>query len=207
MLNPVMHIEMADGGRIDVELYPDITPNTVCSVIWLAGQGIYDGRDFYRVVRDFVIQTDCDIRPDIYDAGCDYIIDGEYRESGHLTPQPRFEKYVVGMAGSGRDSNISSGSAFFIMTGEYEGLDGDFAVIGRVVAGFDVVDRINETPCNEKLFLGRIAFHTPKAPQRIGRLWVDTCGQSYPPPVTKKPTAEYLVKEQELDTLIDFYRD
>lgn len=207
MLNPIMHIEMMDGGMIDIEMFPAITNNTVRSVIWLANQGLYDGRDFYRVVKDFVIQTDCDVRPGIYEKGCDYIINGEYANSGYSVEQPAFEKYTVGMAGHGKDSNISSGSSFFIQTGPYEGLDGDFAVIGKVIKGFEVVDRINETPCNEKLFRNRISFHTPKKPQRIKKLWVETYGETYEPPETKKPSKNYLDREKELDELIDFYLD
>ncbi len=206
-MNPIMHIKMAEGGMIDIELFPDITCNTVRSVIWLANQGFYDGRDFYRVVKDFVLQTDCDIRPGIYETGCDYIIDGEYMHSGYSVKQPAFGKYMVGMAGHGKDSNISSGSSFFIQTSTDNSLDGDFAVIGQVVDGFEVVDRINNTPCNQKLFREKISFHTPKKPQRIERLWIDTHGKFYDPPKTKKPSAKYLKREKELDNLIDFYRD
>lgn len=207
MLNPIMHIEMENDGVIDIELYPDIAYNSVRSVIWLANQRLYDGRTFYRVVKDFVIQTDCDRRPGIFEDGCDYIIDGEYLHSGYMVEQPRFEKYVVGMAGHGMDSNISAGSQFFIQTGPYEGLDGDFAVIGKVIGGFDVVDRINNVPCNEKLFRNRIKFCTPKKPQRIKRIWVDTHGVEYEPPKIKQPSADYLAREAELDALIDFYLD
>ena len=114
MRNPIMHIEMEMGGSIDIELYPDITYNSVRSVIWLANQGLYDGRVFYRVVKDFVIQTDCDQRPGIFEEGCEYIIDGEYANSGYMIEQPSFEKYVVGMAGCGGDSNISAGSQFLL---------------------------------------------------------------------------------------------
>lgn len=205
MKNPIMHIEMLDGGMIDIEMFPEITNNTVRSVIWLANQGLYDGRDFYRVVKDFVIQTDCDVRPGIYEDGCDYILDGEYKNSGYQVRQPAFEPYMVGMAGHGKDSNISSGSSFFIQTGPYKGLDGDFAVIGKVIGGFDIVDRINEAPCNEKFFRERIQFHTPVKPQRIKRLRVDTHGREYEPPRTKKPSGDYLEREKELDDLIDFY--
>lgn len=91
MQNPIMHIEMEEGGMIDIELFPDITCNTVRSVIWLADQGLYDGRDFYRVVKDFVLQTDCDLRHGIYETGCDYIIDGEYLNSGYTVKQPSSE--------------------------------------------------------------------------------------------------------------------
>lgn len=205
--NPVMHIEMEAGGMIDIELFPDVAHNTVCSVIWLANQGLYDGRDFYRVVKDFVLQTDCDIRPGMYETGCNYILDGEYRNSGYTVEQPVFEKYIVGMAGHGNDSNISSGSSFFIQTGSYKGLDGNFAVIGRVIGGFEVVDKMNNTPCNRKMFRGTISFHTPKEPQRISRLWVDTQGVDYEPPKTKRPSKDYIEREKELDELIDFYRD
>lgn len=203
-MNPIMHIEMTEGGIIDIELLPEITPNSVRSIIWLVNKGWYDNRIFYRVVKDFVLQTDCDKRPGIYEEGCDYIIDGEYKNSGHMTPQPSFKKYYVGMAGCGGDSNISAGSQFFIMTGDHERLDGDFPVIGKVVGGFDVVDRINETPCNEKLVAGNIKFYTPKTPQRMKHVWVDTFGVEYEAPVTREPDEKYRESELEIDSIIDW---
>ncbi len=203
-MNPIMHIEMEEGGIIDIELFPDITYNSVRSIIWLINQGWYDGRIFYRVVKDFVLQTDCDKRPGIYEEGCDYIIDGEYLHSGYTVEQPSFKKYYVGMAGCGGDSNISAGSQFFILTGDHERLNHDFPVIGKVVGGFDVVERINNTPCNEKMIAGNIRFFTPKEPQRMKCVWVETFGVEYEPPVTKKPTKEYLETEKEIDDLIDW---
>lgn len=205
MRNPIMHIEMEMGGSIDIELYPDITYNSVRSVIWLANQGLYDGRVFYRVVKDFLIQTDCDQRPGIFEEGCEYIIDGEYANSGYMIEQPSFEKYVVGMAGCGGDSNISAGSQFFIMTGERKSLDGNFAVIGKVVNGFEVVDKINEAECHERMFRDSIKFFTPKKPQRMKRVWVETFGVEYEMPKTKMPTEEYLKEEAELNAMIEFH--
>lgn len=203
-MNPILHIEMETSGIIDIELFPDITYNSVRSIIWLVNKGWYNGRIFYRVVKDFVLQTDCDKRPGIYEEGCDYIIDGEYAESGYTVSQPSFEKYYVGMAGCGGNSNISAGSQFFIMTGDHKRLDNNFPVIGKVVGGFDVVDRINETPCNERLVNGTIKFYTPKTPQRMKRVWVDTFGVEYGPPKTKQPTEEYLAGEKEIDAVIDW---
>ena len=78
-MNPIMYIEMEKGGRIEIELFPELTNNSVRSIIWLANQGFYNNRIFYRIVKDFVLQTDCDKRPGIYETGCDYIIDGEYK--------------------------------------------------------------------------------------------------------------------------------
>ena len=128
----------------------------------------------------------------------------ELKNSGFMVEQPSFKKYYVGMAGCGGDSNISAGSQFFIMTGDHERLDGDFPVIGKVVGGFDVVERLNDTPCYEKMIAGNIRFFTPKMPQRMKKVWVDTFGIEYEPPRTKKPTEEYLETEKEIDALIDW---
>ena len=203
-MNPIMHIEMEMGGIIDIELFPNLTYNSVRSVIWLVNKGWYNNRIFYRVVKDFVLQTDCDKRPGIYEVGCDYIIDGEYENSGYMIEQPSFTKYYVGMAGCGGDSNISAGSQFFIMTGNHPRLDKNFPVIGKVIDGFDVVDRINDVACYEKFVNGTIKFFTPKESQRMKRVWVDTFGVEYEPPKTKKPSEEYLKEEKELDALIEW---
>lgn len=201
-MNPIMHIEMEKGGIIDIELFPEITNNSVRSIIWLAKKGWYDNRIFYRVVKDFVLQTDCDKRVGIYEEGCDYIIDGEYKNSGYMVDQPSFTKYYVGMAGCGGDSNVSAGSQFFIMTGDHPRLDNNFPVVGKVVGGFDVVDRINEVECYEKFVAGTIKFFTPKDPQRMRRVWVDTFGVEYEAPKTKKPSEEYMNEEKEIDAVI-----
>lgn len=203
-MNPIMYIEMEKGGRIDIELFPEITNNSVRSIIWLANQGLYDNRIFYRVVKDFVLQTDCDKRPGIYETGCDYIIDGEYKNSGFMAEQPSFTKYYVGMAGCGGDSNISAGSQFFIMTGDHLRLDGNFPVVGKVIGGFEVVDSLNNVECNQKLIHESIKFYTPKEPQRMKKVWVDTFGVEYDSPKTKQPSAEYLAEEKEIDAIIDW---
>ena len=203
-MNPIMHIEMEKGGIIDIELFPEITNNSVRSIIWLANQGLYDNRIFYRVVKDFVLQTDCDKRPGIYETGCDYIIDGEYKNSGFMAKQPSFMKYYVGMAGCGGDSNISAGSQFFIMTGDHPRLDDNFPVVGKVVGGFDVVDQLNEVDCYERLVKGVMKFYTPKEPQRMKKVWVDTFGVKYEPPKTKQPSEQFREEEKEIDAVIDW---
>ena len=203
-MNPILHIEMEEGGIIDIELFPELTCNSVRSVIWLANQGLYDGRIFYRVVKDFVLQTDCDKRPGLFEEGCDYIIDGEYACSGFDKPQPSFEKYYVGMAGGGGTSNLTAGSQFFIMTGNHARLDGNFPVIGKVVGGFDVVDRINEVECYERLVGGKMKYYTPKVLQRMKHVWVDTFGATYEAPVTRQPDEAYFAGEKEIDEAINW---
>ena len=54
--NPVVTIEMENGGIIKVELYPEYAPNTVNNFISLINKNFYDGIIFHRVIEGFMIQ-------------------------------------------------------------------------------------------------------------------------------------------------------
>ena len=56
MENPVVTIEMENGGIITAELYPDVAPQSVYNFISLANSGFYDGLTFHRIVKGFMIQ-------------------------------------------------------------------------------------------------------------------------------------------------------
>ena len=56
MANPVVTIEMENGGIIKLELYPESAPITVENFISLAKNGFYDGLIFHRVIENFMIQ-------------------------------------------------------------------------------------------------------------------------------------------------------
>ena len=56
--NPIVTIEMEDGGVIKAELYPQTAPNTVNNFISLIQKGYYDGLIFHRVIPGFMIQGD-----------------------------------------------------------------------------------------------------------------------------------------------------
>ena len=57
--NPIVTIEMEDGGIIKAELYPDVAPNSVNNFISLIQKGFYDGLIFHRVIPGFMIQGGC----------------------------------------------------------------------------------------------------------------------------------------------------
>ena len=59
MANPIVTIEMQDGGKITCELYPDIAPQSVYNFISLANAGFYNGLIFHRVIPGFMIQGGC----------------------------------------------------------------------------------------------------------------------------------------------------
>ena len=199
MQNPHLVIEMASRNKIVIELFPDVAPNTVASVVSLVKKGLYDKRAFYRVVKDFVLQTGC--AKDVWhEAGCEYIIDSECADGGFEKPQPPFTKYIVGMAGMGKGSNITSGSEFFIMTGDTPRLDGNFPVIGKVISGFEEVDRINSVPCSDLMFKN-IKFYQPLEKEIMEHVTVETFGALYPEPKTKPLPDGYLDEDKELDKL------
>ena len=167
--NPIVTIEMEDGGIIRAELFPDIAPNTVNNFIYLVNQGFYDGLIFHRVIPGFMIQGGCPEGSGFGNPG--YFIAGEFDSAGFPNPLSH-EPGVLSMARS-MDPD-SAGSQFFIVQGEARFLDGDYASFGIVIEGMDVVERIVMTPRNANDF--------PDTPQIMQRVTVETFGSVFPPP-------------------------
>ena len=117
--NPVVTIEMENGGVIKAELYPDIAPNTVANFVELIQKGFYDGLIFHRVIPGFMIQGG---DPDGTGmGGPGYTIKGEFSANG-FENSLRHERGVLSMARA-MDPN-SAGSQFFIMRQGAPHLDG-----------------------------------------------------------------------------------
>ena len=135
--NPKVTIEMANGGKIAVELYPEIAPKTVENFVELVGKGFYDGLVFHRVIRGFMIQGGCPDGTGM--GGPGHNITGEFASNGHKNDLAH-EKGVISMARSNNPN--SAGSQFFIMHEASPHLDGSYAAFGRVIKGQDVVDAI-----------------------------------------------------------------
>jgi peptidyl-prolyl cis-trans isomerase B (cyclophilin B) len=123
-----------DKGDIELELYPQHAPKTVNNFVFLAQDGFYDGVTFHRVIARFMIQ------------GGDPTGTGRggpgYRFEDELDDNPLLhERGVISMANAGPDTN---GSQFFITHGPQPHLDGRHTVFGRVTAGQDIVDSIEQ---------------------------------------------------------------
>jgi cyclophilin family peptidyl-prolyl cis-trans isomerase len=125
-------------GPITVELDPSISPLSVASFVFLAKEGYYDGTVFHRIASDFVIQGGDQTASGTGNPG--YRIANEFPEAGFA-----YDRGVVAMAkGSGPGT---TGSQFFIVTGEdAANLSASFNVLGRVIDGFDALDRITAVP-------------------------------------------------------------
>ena len=167
MSNPIVTIEMENGGVIKAELYPEIAPNTVANFVTLVASGFYDGLIFHRVIPGFMIQGGDPQGTGM--GGPGYTIRGEFARNGFRQNNLKHSRGVLSMARSMMPN--SAGSQFFIMHADAPHLDGDYAAFGRVIEGMDVVDAIAGTPTGLQ--------DRPVQAQRIRKATVDTFGETY----------------------------
>jgi len=121
-------------GDFSFELSTDISPCTTASFVGLAQKGFFDGLTFHRIVPGFVIQ------------GGDPKGDGT-GGSGYSTidtppADTTYDKGVVAMAKAGNEPAGTSGSQYFVVTADGVHLPPDYAVLGKVTDGIDVVEKI-----------------------------------------------------------------
>lgn len=167
--NPIITIEMENGGVMKAELYPQIAPNTVNNFISLINQGYYNGLCFHRVIRGFMVQGGCPEGTGT--GGPGYSIKGEFSQNGF----PNALKHSAGVLSMARTmAPDSAGSQFFIMHKDSPHLDGAYAAFGKVTEGMDVVDRIAETATDYS--------DKPMEAQVIKSVTVDCFGVEYPEP-------------------------
>ena len=162
--NPVVTIEMENGGVMKVELYPETAPNTVANFISLVEKGFYNGTIFHRVIPGFMIQGG---DPE----GPGYRIKGEFT-ANRFQNDLKHTKGVISMARSGHPD--SAGSQFFIMVDDAPHLDGQYASFGKVIEGIEVADQIVSVATNYS--------DRPLEEQRMRSVTVETFGETYPQP-------------------------
>ena len=172
MANPIVTIEMEDGGIIKAELYPEIAPNTVNNFISLINKGFYNGVIFHRVIPGFMIQGGDPLGRGT--GGPGYSIKGEFTQN-------RFEnnlKHDRGVLSMARTMNPNSaGSQFFVMVAPAPHLDGQYAAFGKITEGEQIaidISRVQRNMFNDK----------PKKDVVIASIRVDTLGMEYPAPET-----------------------
>ena len=170
MSNPLVTIEMEDGGVMKGELYPEIAPNTVNNFIALANSGYYDGLIFHRVIPGFMIQGGCPQGTGT--GGPGYCIRGEFTSNGFQNDL----KHTLGVLSMARTMiPDSAGSQFFIMVADAPHLDNQYAAFGKITENADKAVEISRV--NRDMFTDK-----PKKPQTIKSIRVDTLGEEYPEP-------------------------
>ena len=170
MANPIVTIEMENGGVIKVELYPEIAPNTVNNFLSLVNKGFYDGLIFHRVIPGFMIQGGDPQGTGM--GGPGYRIKGEFKHNGFSQNNLKHDRGVLSMARSMMPD--TAGSQFFIMVEAAPHLDGQYASFGKVIEGMEVVDAIANTATDYN--------DRPKAEQKMKKVTAETFGVDYPEP-------------------------
>lgn len=121
-------------GEFTIALDPGRSPNAVASFATLANAGYFDDTVFHRIVPGFVIQ------------GGDPTATGTggpgYATVDTPASDTKYTNGIVAMAKTGAEPRGAAGSQFFVVTGDELALEPDYAVIGEVNSGLDVVARI-----------------------------------------------------------------
>ena len=172
--NPIVTIEMENGDVIKAELYPEIAPNTVNNFISLVKKGFYNNLIFHLVIYGFMIQGVCHTGTGTCGPGY-----GIYAA---------FEQGVLSMARAMMPN--SAGSQFFIMHKNSPHLNGAYAAFGKVIEGFENVQKIAEVPVDRA--------DRPREDQIMKSVTVETFGTFYPEPKRCKQETLYVIIVQGL---------
>ncbi len=150
-------------GDFTIALDVKDSPKTTSSFAYLARRGFYDNTTFHRIVPMFVIQ------------GGDPLGNGTggpgYKVIEPPPPGTRYTRGVVAMAKTETENPGTSGSQFYVVTGEDAQLPPDYALLGRVTAGMAVVDTIESVPTNPGISDPRLADR-PLSPVVVNRITV-----------------------------------
>jgi len=126
------------SGTLDFLLFPDWTPTTAGIIGGLAQSGFYDGRLFFRIIQNFVIQGGSSTNDSSGMLGFTY--PDEFRPQLIMAGDAQ-----LCMANSGKDTN---GSQIFITLGEQRDLDFNHTIFGQLARGFDLRNSMANTPVN-----------------------------------------------------------
>jgi cyclophilin family peptidyl-prolyl cis-trans isomerase len=148
-------------GAIEIEMIPEVAPESVRSFLNLAATGALDTTTFSRVVKDFVIQGGN------LSTSEKWGFDLARRMARKLPDEPGLVKHVRGIVSMARPEQANSATTnFFILVGDGHHLDGKFSAFGRVIKGIEVADAINKGPAEGE---------KPTKPVRINRALVAPC--------------------------------
>jgi peptidylprolyl isomerase len=120
-------------GRVVIKLRPDVAPQHAERMKQLARDGFYNNVPFHRVIEGFMAQT-----------GDGQNFNGTGRSQyPNLTQEFSKVPFKRGIVGMARSQDVNSANAqFFIMFADAPHLNGQYTVVGEVVQGMDVVDKI-----------------------------------------------------------------
>lgn len=150
-----MLIKIRNFGNITIEMWPEIAPIACAKVLEIAKMGRYAERRVERLEPGFVFQ------PVFYD-GTDPVMDEMIEleaKTNVANGAVRFTRGIVAMAGSAEEACAAQ---YFITLQPKDRLNGNFTVIGKVIDGWEVLEKVEEVPVLEgNLGSPETTFHYP----------------------------------------------
>ncbi|MFC1667333.1 peptidylprolyl isomerase [Candidatus Omnitrophota bacterium] len=157
-----MIILETNRGNIELKLFLDVAPKACENFIGLVEKGYYDGIIFHRVIKDFMIQGG---DPTGTGRGGESVWGEPFEDE--VSDKVLFDKPgILAMANSGVNTN---GSQFFITTKPTPWLNKKHTIFGEVVSGYDVVEKIGNTPTDDS--------SKPKETQNITKAYIKSLTQ------------------------------
>jgi peptidylprolyl isomerase len=162
-------LDLSSGGRVAIQLRPDVAPGHVARIKELARKGFYDGLIFHRVIEGFMAQGG-DPKGDGTGGSDLPNLNAEFNGLPHVRGA-----IAAAREGAPEDAPVeavkkaenSANSQFYIMLAPRLALDGRYTVFGRVVSGMNFVDAIEkgEPPANPtRILQASIAADNRPAP-------------------------------------------
>jgi peptidyl-prolyl cis-trans isomerase B (cyclophilin B) len=130
-----LHFETTCGTFV-VRLDQKLAPHTAASLVALARSGYYDDTVFHRIIPGFVVQGGDPTQTGAGGPG--------YSTADTPPADARYTKGVVAMAKTQAEPPGTAGSQFFVVTAGDAGLPPEYAIVGKVSSGMNVVDRIGK---------------------------------------------------------------
>lgn len=157
--NPVILIE-TDKGNIEIELYPKMAPKGVAKILGLVEKGFYRGLRVHRVTSSLAQLGDPQTRDMRRQRSWGTGGSGTYLGVAEINPMMKHVRGAVGLAYAG-DAKYAD-SQFYIMKSASQGLDGDYSIIGRVVNGITVADRLQVADIIKNITVKPLTGAAPK---------------------------------------------
>ena len=152
-----------ETGAIEIEMMPEVAPESVRNFLNLAATGALDTTTFSRVVKGFVIQGGS------LSTSEKWGVELSKRAARKLPDEPGLVKHERGIVSMARSEEPNSATThFFILVGEGQHLNSKFAAFGKVRKGIEVADVINEAATEGD---------KPVKPVRINRAVVSLCAK------------------------------
>jgi peptidylprolyl isomerase len=180
----MLNLDLSTGGRVVIQLRPDVAPKHVERIKALARKGFYNGITFHRVIEGFMAQT-----------GDPTGTGGGGSELPDLPAEFNPLPHLRGVVSAARTSEPNSAnSQFFIMLAPRFTLDGKYSAFGRVVSGMQYVDGIErgEPPASPaRILQASVAADKlpPPSPEQAAAAMARPLAPAAPEPAAQAPTA------------------